>query len=903
VKTCNARAMEAACLCLMLLPGLVLPAGEGAGARLFVYPYRDDFGQVANWSFVQGTWRCHDGLINGSGQDAKALAGDVGWKDVNITGRFRIVSGNTAAIMFRSTGVAYEEDTGRSFQVENSVTAGVSVSHTSLGSKTTDATAAFKMDRGVWYFFRLLANGTRVDYFINGSPVINFTNVVYAEGQVGLKALRSTCHFDDLEVRDLDGSETLFSDAFQNDQNNGWDPLEGTWSLGGGSCTVVTGSSRDRAICPAPAPGLCWTARTQLMWTAGTAFETGLLFGYDDPENNYLFHLSAADGTLRVRRTEGGSVAEKWASRSFPVRKGEWYTFTVVSNETGFCFYVNSALVLNKTDPSPLPGTGLGLGTRSASQERCRFDYFEVLEGELPPRPDLSVNLSALYIDPARPNPGDAVDIRVGIDNLGTLDAPASYSAELLCGELALEVLFPAAVPAGKGIDIWFHWTANLTGNRSFTVSLDRGGSLLELDDRNNEASFELYLNIPPEAVMALDPPDGRPFVEQAVLFNASASSDPDGFVASYLWSFGDGTHASTAAASHVYKTARAYTVSLNVTDQDGAWTRVSRTLQVRNRVPSAEISWTPAGGNINTDFTFRYTLHDPDRTMSGYIWDFGDGSNTTDQAPTHRFADDGTYNITFTVLYDSGRERTGVSALLTVDNLPPAVTILAAPAELRKGQEGTFRGCATDPDDLVSVPSLSWDFGDGTNASGPEASHNFSRSGTYRVALTATDEHGLNATAFTFVKVANLAPQALFAAPPPAYLNETFRFDGSFSTDGDGPVVSYHWDFGDGTNATGAVATHDFALAGNYTVRLTVFDEEGASGTEEAVVWVREPPLPPRPVGPDEAPSSLPAIGIVVVAAFVVVLGLFAWSRLRRGEGGGPQPPGDELGAGGFRM
>ena len=853
---------------------------------------------------MQGTWRHHDGILNGSGADAKIMAGNSSWGDLNITGRFQIVTGSEAAILFRSSAVVYEENSGRLFQVENSLSSGVSISHTSLGSKTTDASAVFKFNRNAWYNFRIWMNDTRVDYFINNTPVLNFTNVIFATGQIGLKSYNSRCHFDDIAVRDLHTGELLFADGFSSDPNNGWDAHNGTWAFGGGSCTLVTGANgNDLARCPVPAPGPSWTARTQLMWTAGTNFETGIHFGFNDTESNYLALLSASDSTLRIQRTENGSVNDLWASKSFPVKKNDWYTFTIVSNGTGFGFYINTALILNKTDPAPLPGNGFALGSRSGSQERCRFEFFEVFEGEMPPRPDLAVNLSALYVDPPKPNPGDTVDIRFNIDNTGTLDAPGNYSVELLSGEGMLEIAFPAAIPAQRSAEVWFHWTANLTGNLTLTIAVDRPGSLPELDDNNNNATFQLYVNIPPVAIIVMDPPDGRPFVDQAMLFNATGSSDPDGRIASYLWGFGDRTFASVVSASHVYKTDGAYTISLNVTDNDGASTVVSQRITVQNRVPSANLSWAPVRGDITTNFTLRYQLYDPDRTLSGLRWDLGDGANTTDQAPTHRYADDGVYNITLTILFNNGKNSTTASGKLTVDNIPPMATIVSAPSELGKLQPGLFKAGATDPDDLLSPPSFSWDFGDGTSASGPEVHHGFNQSGNYRVTLTVVDEHGLNATLFALVRVPNSAPIAAFAQPPPAYLNQTFRFDASFSNDPDGRIQSYLWDFGDGQMGSGVVVDHNYTVAGNYTVRLTVRDVEGANSTQVATVWVRELPSAPRPLVEEKEASPLVAVGILIVVVFAVVIGLIAWSRMRRREGPSPSPPGEEQGPGGFQL
>ena len=53
---------------------------------------------------------------------------------------------------------------------------------------------------------------------------------------------------------------------------------------------------------------------------------------------------------------------------------------------------------------------------------------------------------------------------------------------------------------------------------------------------------------------------------------------------------------------------------------------------------------------------------------------------------------------------------------------------------------------------------------------------------------------------------------------------------DGSGSSDVDGTIVTYEWDFGDGNNGTGVAPTHTYAADGSYTVSLTVTDDDGAT-------------------------------------------------------------------------
>jgi PKD repeat protein len=59
-----------------------------------------------------------------------------------------------------------------------------------------------------------------------------------------------------------------------------------------------------------------------------------------------------------------------------------------------------------------------------------------------------------------------------------------------------------------------------------------------------------------------------------------------------------------------------------------------------------------------------------------------------------------------------------------------------------------------------------------------------------------------------------------------------TIDASGSTSSDADGTIASYAWDFGDGATASGVQAQHTYANPGEYTVTLTVRDDKGAQGT-----------------------------------------------------------------------
>lgn len=107
-----------------------------------------------------------------------------------------------------------------------------------------------------------------------------------------------------------------------------------------------------------------------------------------------------------------------------------------------------------------------------------------------------------------------------------------------------------------------------------------------------------------------------------------------------------------------------------------------------------------------------------------------------------------------------------------------------------------------------------------------------------------------------------NLPPVARFAASPnPAALGATVAFDGSASNDPDGAIVSYEWDFGDGTSGSGATPTHVYTKPGDYLVRLTVTDDAGGADIVSHTVAVVgnevQPPTASFVASPDTAPEG----------------------------------------------
>lgn len=136
------------------------------------------------------------------------------------------------------------------------------------------------------------------------------------------------------------------------------------------------------------------------------------------------------------------------------------------------------------------------------------------------------------------------------------------------------------------------------------------------------------------------------------------------------------------------------------------------------------------------------------------------------------------------------------------------------------------------------TVTARSWNFGDGASATGTTVSHGYAIAGTYPVTLTVTDTSGTSASSTQSVTVtaANQAPTAAFTT---SVTGLTVSADGSTSGDPDGTIAGFAWNFGDGSTASTATATHSYAAAGSYPISLTVTDNRGATNTATQSVTV----------------------------------------------------------------
>ncbi|MBP1912167.1 PKD domain-containing protein [Thermococcus stetteri] len=264
-------------------------------------------------------------------------------------------------------------------------------------------------------------------------------------------------------------------------------------------------------------------------------------------------------------------------------------------------------------------------------------------------------------------------------------------------------------------------------------------------------------------------------------------------------------------------------------------------TLRLMNKPPECSIVANPSSGKMPLDVNFTLSLSDPENGSLRWVMDFGDGMSGEGNFSqvSHTYRGEGLYPVTLTV-YDPWNANSTCTAKIAVQhNERPNALFSYSPSEIKAGDEVTFMDSSSDPNG--SVAGWSWNFGDGSFSDERNPKHTYSTPGTYTVMLTVEDESGLKGSYTKEIKVEpkNYLPTADFTfIPKEPKAGEEVSFVDK-SSDKDGSVVGWSWDFGDGSTSNEAEPVHTFAKAGNYTVTITVRDNSGGEDMKEVTITV----------------------------------------------------------------
>jgi Ca2+-binding RTX toxin-like protein len=239
-----------------------------------------------------------------------------------------------------------------------------------------------------------------------------------------------------------------------------------------------------------------------------------------------------------------------------------------------------------------------------------------------------------------------------------------------------------------------------------------------------------------------------------------------------------------------------------------------------------------------------------------------------------HQYLNDptgGTYAVSVTTVDNAGDSGTAAADASVTNDAPAIITLNSG--DVTEGGTFTLSGSFADAGSLDShTVVINW--GDGSSpttltlAAGEltfTASHQYLDNlpeGPAAIGVVVTDDGGAASTAGTTVAIANAAPTAAaLAGPSTGITGESLTFSSTAADVGALDTLTANWDFGDGTTLTapinpaeGVSATHSYAAAGDYTVRLTVRDDDGAEVVVTTTVTITVPTPPP----PGDATAKL---------------------------------------------
>ncbi|HXH17713.1 MAG TPA: PKD domain-containing protein, partial [Chitinophagales bacterium] len=298
---------------------------------------------------------------------------------------------------------------------------------------------------------------------------------------------------------------------------------------------------------------------------------------------------------------------------------------------------------------------------------------------------------------------------------------------------------------------------------------------------------------------------------------NSTPGSAP---LVTWIWDFGDGNTSTLQNPSHTFINSGSFNITLSLIDSNGCVANGT----FNNFILVDEIPVAGFGSDINSGCFPPLTVNfaDSSSPSSGlnYLWDFGDGTTSTTQHPTHTYVSLGTFDVKLRVSSTAGcKDSLTISSYIDIEDLVADFTA------------NVVKACAGQPiqftDLSTSSPSTwQWDFGDGGTAGVKNPSYTYMNPGTYTVQLIAANSGSCADTAVKtgYIEIdpsptASFTSDATQACAPPLTVNFTDQSSGA---------TSWLWDFGDGTTDNVQNPTHTFTTVDTFSVTLTVSNAAG---------------------------------------------------------------------------
>ncbi len=331
-------------------------------------------------------------------------------------------------------------------------------------------------------------------------------------------------------------------------------------------------------------------------------------------------------------------------------------------------------------------------------------------------------------------------------------------------------------------------------------------------------AKKPMVVGIAPVADFKADP------LNTCARISVSFADATQGTENTWQWKFGDGGESNQQNTSHHYMDTGLFSVTL-IAGNNGCKDTVVKNNYVYIKAPVANYQTA-----FNCTQPYNRVFTDVSIDAHTWQWDFGDGSNSTVQNPTHTFAKPGSYIVKLKVTNNQCFDSLQVK-MQVVDEHPNFTYSTQATAACRND---AVAFTATNIN-ANNINAYNWSFGDnsttGLVSSGAYVTHSYTTSGSFIPTLVTQDILGCMDTVVNNVKLTVYGPKVGFTNDSGICINTTASFRDSTKTDGTHPIQKWLWTYEPNiaqTYTSAASYTHQYTAGGYYDVKLVVFDSYG---------------------------------------------------------------------------
>lgn len=386
--------------------------------------------------------------------------------------------------------------------------------------------------------------------------------------------------------------------------------------------------------------------------------------------------------------------------------------------------------------------------------------------------------------------------------------------------------------------------------NNGYTVKVEIYKDRISKNTKVTEyETFIPVYNVPPTVSISDAPIEG---VEGERLFFKATHTDPSAVDKhTYYWNFGDGTNQlgpfdsydNSNQIEYNYYNDGLFNIMAIAVDDDGDADTIYHQIVIKNIPPLLESIKHKETADEGERVSFRSEFSDQGiNDIHTFIWNFGDGKVDTsfNNLIDHTYEDNNTYEIEL-IIFDDALDSDTLKSEITIQNVAPKIKAIIP----ERGNEGTpiSLSLVIYDEGMNDTHNISWDLGDGNKDSTMEFTHQYIDDGEYTINISVEDDDGGKDSWKQEINIMNVNPVVELSIPDSAFEGDTLIFNANVTDLGLNDQFTYVWNFGNGKQDTLQNSSNIYTDNGNFTVYLTVKDDDGGVATSKRDIIIENVP------------------------------------------------------------